>query len=1417
MTFRRCIHRLLVIAMAIGSFGITRAAVAEQPDYYYFFKERKPLTLDPSRIVVRRASDGVVAAAVPDLSQYGIDNATVKAHTVPRLAWASTPADKANRQGVTALVKEVAQDKSLDFVSPVFLDERNLPTIVTRDLIVRFRDGVTRDEAIDILAHLAPGEILDIDYAHMKNVYRIRSASRNGFDVLTAANALAVRPDVAFAEPDILWTAVLEFTPDDPRFPSQWGLRNVGQMGGTFNMDMDGPQAWDISTGSDSIIVAILDDGVDQGHADINQIAGIDATGNSTGGNPLNMCDNHGTAVAGCVSAIINNATGGTGIAPGVKIVSTKFAIETVPCDGTGNVQSTWVINALDVAESMGVRVTNTSWSIGPGSSVSAKFAATRANGMIHFAAAGNSSSNIAVFPASDPMVNSISALARTGNLASFSNFGPTIAFTAPGESIWTTDRTGPAGYTATDEAEVSGTSFASPYSAGVAAMVLSVDSSKTPDEVEQIMQATAMDLGDPGWDEFFGFGLVKAAAAMELASPSNTTCDTAVVALCNSSRTFLDANVDNPVSPAFSCGDGTAHDGALWYSFVATDTSAHVSMCNSAGGDSTFAVYSGTCGQLTEIACSETSSCGSPQLADACVAGLTIGETYYIQVAARTPADRGLYHLDIGCSCLGACCSLPPLDPCVELRERECADIGGSFGGPATACVGDADGDGQDDGCEVLESQFFQLPAPAQELIASNLDAADFSPAPVIADDFAADGRSIKGVRWWGGSLDAGVAPDGWLIGFHEPLADGGPAAVALGLYYCDSSVVQVTSTGVDSCVGATILQYDAALSDCCLIHTTVDSRNGATPANAFSFTDESCLDYHLSVQAVVGRRYVDDGFGGCMEEITGTSVTADYWGWQTTTIESSVAGALSGVTSTAASDWLFGPWTPVTAACGAPNMAFELLTSENPGVPEEVSWWNGIPDRQNALNSQFGGELTDFITVDDFELSATTSINRVRWTTEDAPQFEWSGRVRLEIYPDNGALAPDGSGGPTVAMWIPDDGGTVTRTTQAQGMFFPRRDYDVRGLSLVLPPGVWWIGLASAANTGTSGQSLWPTSHTIPPDNPFFYGGEAHLRAPSVGFPTFTPWDDLVAGPSQYDVNFSLSFAGVADCNCNGVDDAQDISLATSSDCNTNLIPDECERDCNANGVPDDCDVVAGTSEDCQSNGIPDECDVFLGVVADANGNQIPDVCECNAAPVTLGPETDDKNRFISFVPGNAGVPVAIRVRLTNVAGYGSFNNEVRWVGPPQSCSECATGSFTVAELQCAPHFADWGSISLLDVVGAAVVPGSTYEVQVLPQSCAADLSVESNYTSAVTVTTAKWGDVTLPWGGGTQPNFSDVSAVVSCFSCTSNAPRKAYCLLQPSVPNACGNVTFADISQDVGAFSGGGFGFAGPTTCP
>ncbi len=1412
----RNVHRWALAAVFSAALVPAAWGADATGHYYRYFDEKIPLALDRSRIAIfRDAGNATAAGRAEPLDKYGIPADGLTATILPRLSHARTPATVTDDAGLRTLVSSIATNGDADFVSPVFLDARGLPVVVTQDLMIGFQPDVSAETAEKVLGNTIAGQILDRDWTGMKGVYRVRCASRDGFEVLAKANELADRADVRFAEPDMVSKVLLDFIPNDPLFGSLWGLHNTGQSGGIADMDMDVPEAWDTTTGSPAIIVVVLDAGVQQNHPDIHQIPGNDLTGGGTGGGPFNECDDHGTCVAGCISGTINNALGVSGAAPGAVVASAKVFITDVPCANTGSLQNSWVINALAWAETIGARVTNTSLGFGQSAAVSNKYQSSHNNGIVHCVAVGNAGTNSISYPSTAPGVNAVAALTRTGTRASFSQFGTGLDISAPGQAIVTTDRTGALGYSAGDYTTIDGTSFASPYTAGVAALVLSANSALSADQVDQILWSSAVDLGTPGYDTGFGWGFVNAKNAVALANPTNLSCDAALQIGCNSGQSVVNTQVTNPPGYPYSCGNGHAHSGTVWFTFTATRTSASISTCGSSGTDSTFAVFGGTCGALVPLACVEDGGCAGAGLGKTCVNDLTIGNTYYIELSAQTAAERGQYTVQVDCSCSGACCTSAPAAGCQDVKDDAC---GGTWRGPDTACTTDQDGNGINDACEDTVPKVSQLPAENQEDLESDVDLVDLAPNVVLADDFTSDGRPITTVRWWGSSLDGGVNPDGWAISFHEPLAVPGSAVEALGVYYCGSTVVRTTAMPFSVCDAHAATQFEVDLVDCCLVHANADSRSTNTPAKPAAFEEEECFDYDLSIQAIVGHAFTADGFGGCTETVTGNSAAAPFWGWHSTTREVGSRGAIASILSMAGPDWLYGPWSAVTPTCGGPNLAFELLTTTPSGTVQTVFWDNGNPNKRNILNSQYGGELSDYITADDFTLPTGGTIHKIEWRNEEEFNFQWDNKVRLEIYPD-GPGFPD-EGNPILVGWVPGDFGAVTRTNLGAGQFEIAYRYEVTGLNLVLPPGTYWLAAATAGVPATNGLAYWATSHSVPP-NPALFGQEAYLRAPSAGVTFYFRWDDILPTPGKFDMSFKISMLDEADCNCNGIPDQDDIVALTSPDCNANGVPDECERDCNDNGQPDDCDIADLSSPDCNANGAPDECDLMYdGTILDADANNVPDLCECSASPSPipgLEPGGVPKNRYLSFVPGGTG-RYAFRVRRCSGDCTGPQALEYWWAGPSFLYAEGGGGgNFVASPLQCSPHFADWSAIPVLHLYGQIVMPGSTYEIRAVEEHCVSVMSEDYWFSAPRVITMGEWGDTVAGFGGPSQPNFQDVSAIVAKFQSSPTAVSKTRLQLQPAIPNPNSGVSFSDVFKCVSAFQGLPYPYTAPPACP
>ncbi len=575
----------------------SRAEDAPGPRYFYTYLEpntqRKvqiPLTLDTTRIAVFRdpavvRAGGQRPALGPALAQFGIDEAGVTPRGIP--GWWSAPIGAAARDAleVEALVARIATAGRAvaDFVSPVLNDEHG-PVIVTRDVLVAFRAEVTEPGAVAIIEQIGIGQILDRHFGGLPGVYRVRAESRDGFELLRQVNTVATREDVRYAEPDFVKTASTHLVPNDPFFPSQWGLNNTGQSGGTSDVDVNAPAAWDTTTGSTSVIVLVMDDGIDLTHPDLaaNILAADDFTGTSGDGSHFTICEGHGTGVSGIIAARFNNNLGVSGVAPSCRLVSAKVIVVN-SCFGPFNqLQPTWIVSAIDFGRSLGARISNTSLGFGQSNIVDDAFTNARNAGMVHFASAGNDFGDPIGYPASSPSVNSVSAITRTGALASFSNVGSAMDFCGPGVDVYTTDWQGGDGYDPTDfNSGFGGTSSASPFVAGVAALIASANPLLLPFQIEEIMQDTAKDLGTSGRDPMFGFGLPDALAAINAPPPPAPSPGLFGIISPSAGQT------DVSVTPTFTWGTST--DAASYDLLIAGDMQLTQTVFTTSTTDTTF------------------------------------------------------------------------------------------------------------------------------------------------------------------------------------------------------------------------------------------------------------------------------------------------------------------------------------------------------------------------------------------------------------------------------------------------------------------------------------------------------------------------------------------------------------------------------------------------------------------------------------------------------------------------------------------------------------------------------------------------------------------------------------------------------------------------------------------------------------
>jgi len=319
----------------------------------------------------------------------------------------------------------------------------------------------------------------------------------------TAIQGLSRNPRVVSIEPDIKVYAI------DAELDNTWGVKRIGA-----GVVHDGGNK------GATVKVAVIDSGIDYTHTDLdaNYAGGYDFVNGDS--NPID--DNgHGTHVAGTIAAE-DNDIGVVGVAPEARISGLKV----LGAAGSGSYSD--VIAALEWTVDNGIQVTNNSYgsSGDPGATVKAAFDNAYAAGVIHIAAAGNSGNppgngDNVIYPARWDSVIAVAATDESDSRARWSSTGPDLELAAPGVSISSALLGGSYG-------EKSGTSMASPHVAGTAALVIATGISDTNgngwvnDEVRQKLLETADDLGDPGLDTKYGYGLVDAEEAAAIASVGN-------------------------------------------------------------------------------------------------------------------------------------------------------------------------------------------------------------------------------------------------------------------------------------------------------------------------------------------------------------------------------------------------------------------------------------------------------------------------------------------------------------------------------------------------------------------------------------------------------------------------------------------------------------------------------------------------------------------------------------------------------------------------------------------------------------------------------------------------------------------------------------------------------------------------------
>jgi subtilisin family serine protease len=353
-------------------------------------------------------------------------------------------------------------------------------------LLVGFRQGVPDSQVEAVVQGLQGRGHEPIPGTNVQVVSLPPNANENA-----SANAFKNRPEVEFVELDEI-VPVSAVTPNDPAYAA-WQSPYLSQI--------SAPAAWSSTTGSASVVIAIIDTGVEGTHPDLasKMVAGWNIYGNNSDTSDVY---GHGTLVAGTAAAATDNGLGMAGVCWQCLIMPVRIS------DTKGLATYSAMANGISWAASHGARVANLSYEASTSSTVTqAAQAFINAGGVVTIAA-GNE--GIFISAPDNPSALTVGGIDRTNTLYSWSNYGNIIDLVAPG-SVYTTFPGGGYGL-------ASGTSFAAPIVAGVAGLMFSANPSLTPASVMSMLKQSATDLGAAGWDTTFGWGDVNAYGAVTLA-----------------------------------------------------------------------------------------------------------------------------------------------------------------------------------------------------------------------------------------------------------------------------------------------------------------------------------------------------------------------------------------------------------------------------------------------------------------------------------------------------------------------------------------------------------------------------------------------------------------------------------------------------------------------------------------------------------------------------------------------------------------------------------------------------------------------------------------------------------------------------------------------------------------------------------
>jgi subtilisin family serine protease len=543
-----------------------------ESNYFYTFNQKVEIKPVANKVSIKPDKDVSSKVSSDPLSFFSLSKTTSRSSSI-RNGMHILESDKTS---ISRIILNAKQTAGIT-VNPVYVTNEGIEIAIWDEIVVKFKNGVSINQIDDVAKKFG---LTKVKENRLYTVFQVLKQK----DLIETANIIQESGLVDFSYPNFYMKPELHrFIPNDTYFSNQITLHNVGQVftdghSGNADADIDAPEAWDITMGSNNIIVAVLDQGVTSNHPDLPNTRQVRLNGSNFGsGDPNDPSptanNNHGNACAGVIAATINNNEGIAGVAPNCRIMPLRWDEATTSQD---------LADAITFAVDNGARIISNSWgynSTNPNlvpAIVTAIQDAINRNCVVLFSAGNTADHNAGyngyiTFP-SNVNIGEVITVGASDRYDLQSNYSPTsntsssnnqiIDICAPSHrayscqianetfEMWSLDMPGSAGYNPVKDTDCGslpvvgsylptsgtnylaytgrfgGTSHACPVVAGVAALILSINPNLTPQQVFNIITSSSNDVGGytytNGWSAELGHGRVNAFNAVMTSCPNN-------------------------------------------------------------------------------------------------------------------------------------------------------------------------------------------------------------------------------------------------------------------------------------------------------------------------------------------------------------------------------------------------------------------------------------------------------------------------------------------------------------------------------------------------------------------------------------------------------------------------------------------------------------------------------------------------------------------------------------------------------------------------------------------------------------------------------------------------------------------------------------------------------------------------------